>query len=304
MRPLLVFAFLVANGCRATGEAEANETEDAAVRPDSDTDAKASGETAQPPGCGVACSIWQVQCGDHCVDTTTNPNNCGRCGVRCDPASELCQGGVCAKAAKCNALPATEAGAPATEGLRGEYFAAGNLTNLKLVRVDSELSFDWTTDPPDPQLPHDNYSARWTGELRAETSGTYTLYLATDDGTRLYLDDKLLIDSWVGRSLTEDKVSVPLVAGQGYALRIEYFQVTGPASVKLSWSTGSAEKTLIPKSALRPPTTPAPAFTCTAGDCCPTSTGGATCCPAATRCVVDPSFTGCCPVGETCTACN
>jgi hypothetical protein len=95
---------------------------------------------------------------------------------------------------------------------------------------------------------------------------------------------------------------VQLDPAKTYALRMEYYQLTGAAIARLSWSSASQAKEIIPSTQLEPPSAPAPAFTCETGECCPNGNGGAICCPLGTTCVIDPTFTGCCPEGENCTA--
>jgi beta-glucosidase len=91
-------------------------------------------------------------------------------------------------------------------------------------------------DSPDPKIPADHFSVRWTGRLIPPASGTYRLGASTDDGVRLYLDGKLLIDSWFDRGATLDYVTVDLQAGKQYDIRMEYYENTGWAYATLVWA--------------------------------------------------------------------
>jgi len=129
---------------------------------------------------------------------------------------------------------------PASEteghGLRGEYYDNRDLKgNSVLTRVDEQVSFNWGTGSPDPKLPEDNFSVRWTGRLVAPKSGVYEIGLATDDGVRFWLDGKLLIDSWHDRGVTLDTVDVKLEGGKQYDIRIEYYEHFGEAAAFLLW---------------------------------------------------------------------
>ncbi len=121
-------------------------------------------------------------------------------------------------------------------GLRGEYFANRNLEGQPaLVRADGPLQFDWSHDVPALNVPRTNFSVRWTGTLTGPTTGQYALSLTGDDGYRLFLDGKQLIDHWFEGGTSTETVEVNLQAGQPRALRIEYFQAGGDALLRFNW---------------------------------------------------------------------
>ncbi len=134
-----------------------------------------------------------------------------------------------------NLLP--PGGAPGEHGLRGEYFTNKNLEGTPVfVRVDSVVSFDWAMGSPDSaRIPPDHFSVRWTGKLVPSVSGTYRLGASTDDGLRLYLDGKLVINSWFDRGATLDYITVPLQAHHEYDIRMEYYENEGYAYAGLVW---------------------------------------------------------------------
>ena len=121
-------------------------------------------------------------------------------------------------------------------GLRGEYFTNRNLEGQPaLSRTDVQLQFDWSHNPPVANVPRTNFSVRWTGILTAPASGLYTLALTGDDGYRLFLDGKQLVDHWFEGGTSTQTVEVPLEAGHAYSLRVEYFQAGGDASLRFDW---------------------------------------------------------------------
>jgi beta-glucosidase len=132
-----------------------------------------------------------------------------------------------------------------THGLRGEYFSNKDLQGEPAVtRLDSDVNFDWFTNPPVPQLPMDNFSARWTGKLVPAVSGTYQLGARADDGVRVYLDDQLLIDAWRdGGGKTATK-AVELQAGRAYKIRMEHYDRYAAATAKLVWSPPQFAQTM------------------------------------------------------------
>lgn len=128
--------------------------------------------------------------------------------------------------------PASGAGS----GLRGEYYANRNLAGQPAVaRVDPALQFNWRYDAPAPGVPRTEFSVRWTGTLIAPVSGRYTLALSGDDGYRLFLDGKQVIDHWFEGGISTQAVEVNFEAGSRHHLRIEYFQAAGDAVLRFNW---------------------------------------------------------------------
>jgi beta-glucosidase len=139
-----------------------------------------------------------------------------------------------------NLVPA--GGATGAQGLRGEYFTNMTLTGEPaLVRTDAQIHFDWESGSPDSRLSSDRYSVRWTGALVPNVTGAYKLSITTDDGVRLWLDGKLVVDSWFDRGASADFFTVPLEAGRRYALRIEYYENGGFAFASLGWDVQAEE---------------------------------------------------------------
>ncbi|MEK6572547.1 MAG: glycoside hydrolase family 3 N-terminal domain-containing protein, partial [Bacteroidota bacterium] len=96
---------------------------------------------------------------------------------------------------------------PGEHGLRGEYFNNKDLADKPtLVRIDKQIHFDWGPGSPDSTIHDDHFSVRWTGKLVPAVSGVYKISVTTDDGVRLWIDGKLLVDSWYGRGATPDLV--------------------------------------------------------------------------------------------------
>ena len=122
-------------------------------------------------------------------------------------------------------------------GLYAEYFANKDLAGVPaLVRTDPQIQNNWNTAPPAPGLSRTDFSVRWSGKLTAPATGLYTLDFTADDGCRLFLDGKLLIDHWLEGAAVTQTAGVNLEAGHVYDLRAEYFQAVGDATVRLDWT--------------------------------------------------------------------
>ncbi len=127
-------------------------------------------------------------------------------------------------------------------GLKAEYFSNSDLQGTPSVRMEEELLYD-PVHRPDRFQPEAPMSIRWTGTLKPVVSGDYTLGLKTDDGCRLFLDGKKLIDSWTERSAQMDQVIVKLEAGKAYDLRVEYFEGGGDCFARLYWKAPVTDQT-------------------------------------------------------------
>ena len=124
---------------------------------------------------------------------------------------------------------------PSSGTWRGEYYNNNQLAGTPaVVRYDSAINFDWGLGSPHLQICADNFSVRWTRNLWLNT-GTWRFTTTTDDGVRLYVDDALVIDQWQEQPATAYTADVPLSAGY-HKIRMEYLELTGPASAHLSWS--------------------------------------------------------------------
>ena len=136
------------------------------------------------------------------------------------------------------------------DGLTGEYFSNETLEGKPLKRVDPVIDFPWELGSPDPSIPVDHFSVRWTGMLEPESSGTYTFTTRTDDGVRLWVDGKLLVDRWVPQAPTEWSGTLDLEAGKKVDLKMEYYEGAVGAVAHLFWnppsfSTGQAQWALV-----------------------------------------------------------
>ena len=135
-------------------------------------------------------------------------------------------------------------------GLLGTYFDNADLTNPRLTRVDPTVNFEWGAGSPAPVIGADTFSVRWAGQVQAQFTETYRFYTRTDDGVRLWVNGRLLIDDWNHHAVTERAESIALEAGRKYSLKLEYFENGGNATARLLWSSPSTAKQVVPKSQL------------------------------------------------------
>ncbi|BAZ08038.1 PA14 domain-containing protein [Calothrix sp. NIES-3974] len=137
-------------------------------------------------------------------------------------------------------------------GLRGEYYDNINFTNLRLTRTDPTINYNWGTGSPDPLIAPDTFSVVWSGLIEAKYNELYTFYTTTDDGVRLFINDQLVINSFIDQPATERSGSITLEAGKKYDIRMEYYERAGLASARLEWSSPTQTRQIIPSTQLYP----------------------------------------------------
>jgi serine/threonine protein kinase len=137
-------------------------------------------------------------------------------------------------------------------GLRGAYFVGRSMQDAPiLTRIDPVVDFTWDIGAPDEKLPVDAFSVRWEGKVLAQYSEAYTFTAVADDGVRLWIDGKPLIDDWrVTNRRTENSGTIRLKAGTKYDLKMEYFESRGDATARLFWSSPSTRRAILPTSQL------------------------------------------------------
>ncbi len=119
-------------------------------------------------------------------------------------------------------------------GIIAEYFDNQDLKGQpKVTKTDKEINFNWHGQAPLEGIPGEHFSARWTSRILADETGDYSLDVACDDGARLYINGKLVINDWNSHAVTIDSYPIHLKKGNFYNIKLEYFQNTGGSSVKL-----------------------------------------------------------------------
>jgi beta-glucosidase len=96
--------------------------------------------------------------------------------------------------------------------------------------VTDRMDYSWADDIlREAGVTTNRFSARMTGTLTPPESGEYRFSLAGNGVYRLYIDGQMLVDHWPDRSQdeapwdgSEKAGAIQMVAGQAYALEIEY----------------------------------------------------------------------------------
>jgi fibro-slime domain-containing protein len=143
---------------------------------------------------------------------------------------------------------------PDTNGLEGKYF--DNLEwqgDPSIISLDHEISSE-TLRIQREKLPQNRYTVEWTGYIDILETETYTFFLESDDGSWLFIDEKLVVDNGGVHGLFEKEGTIHLRKGV-YRIKIRYLQAGGYAVLRLFWKKGEAAKTLLSNVYLYPPDT-------------------------------------------------
>jgi WD40 repeat protein len=122
-------------------------------------------------------------------------------------------------------------------GLRAELYAGEEFKARIISRIDPQLDWHWESSSPDPLVPPDHFAIRWTGWIKVPSPGRYRVILITDDGGRLWIDDKLVVDKW-SRNVNQmhrSEVDVEF-SNAPRPLRVEFFDYDGWATISLRWA--------------------------------------------------------------------
>ncbi len=121
-------------------------------------------------------------------------------------------------------------------GLDLEVF--GNITlsgNPVAKKHVSNIDNLWTISSPDPVISKEFYSLRWTGKIRSPRTGTFRIGIDGNDGFRLYIDNRLLIDRWVKQTYSTSLADFAFEKDKFYDIRVEFFEPVGNARIRLIW---------------------------------------------------------------------
>ncbi|MET8644692.1 PA14 domain-containing protein [Streptomyces sp. NPDC004074] len=141
-------------------------------------------------------------------------------------------------------------------GLKGEYYTqsapgAFDFAQLKATGFDPQLDFGSLESRLNSATGQsDDVSVRWTGRIVPEKTGPTTFSIIGDNGFRLWVDGRLVIDHWVDDWDREQSGEpVELTAGKAYDIKVEYFEHYGGSNLHVRWTPPSGTKTAIPQSA-------------------------------------------------------
>ena len=121
--------------------------------------------------------------------------------------------------------PRRSAAGDAARALTAATSTNTTLTGTPALTRTEAVNFDWGTDAPGTGVGADNFSVRWTGEVKTPTTGSYRFRTVSDDGVRLWVNGVQVINNWTLHSATTNTSStINLAANTRYAIRMEYYE--------------------------------------------------------------------------------
>lgn len=130
------------------------------------------------------------------------------------------------------------------DGITMEYFDNANLEGEPYAVTQTDfVYFDPANQPPNPMVPSAPMSIRWSGDLVCPATGRYMFSVTSDDGCRLKIDGRTILDKWEIRAATTDYTSTGMREGQTYHIEFEYFDNGGEAVANLRWRMPSTVST-------------------------------------------------------------
>ena len=141
-------------------------------------------------------------------------------------------------------------------GLTAEYFSNTQPGGVfpatpTITRVEPVINFNWRAGAPEG-ISNDLFKARFSGFVQALDSGTYTFYVTADDGLRLWVDGKLLINKWIDQGSTEYEATITLAQCRKVPILLEFYENGGDAVCRLEWKSPVSPKQPIPSKQLYP----------------------------------------------------
>jgi hypothetical protein len=123
---------------------------------------------------------------------------------------------------------------PSFTDWKGEYWTNVNLSGSPVIsRNDKDVNFRWQEKAPVVGMARDNFSARWTRSVNFQ-DGLYRFNAKANDGIRIYIDGKRVLNEWHTSSGTTIYTFDKQLKGK-HTIVVEYYDGTGNAIVKVWW---------------------------------------------------------------------
>lgn len=115
---------------------------------------------------------------------------------------------------------------------RGEFFDNQKFEGDPTIRYTRKIEYDYGKGAPFRGMPKDDWSVIWTTCMHVDEETEMKIRLSSDDGTRFYIDDDLVVDNWGLHATRTRSGKITLEPGD-YHLRLDYYEAKHGAVVKL-----------------------------------------------------------------------
>ena len=123
-------------------------------------------------------------------------------------------------------------------GFRVSYYSGTDFAKLICRRSERFAFRDYGNGRPCLWVRKDRWSARWDAVLMVPQTAEYSFYLQSDDGSRVYIDDRVVVDYWSDHGWIPGKQGSQYLQQGQHRIRIEHYDRNGDAAVRLKWDGG------------------------------------------------------------------
>ncbi|MET3949054.1 hypothetical protein ABIB49_003780, partial [Arthrobacter sp. UYCu512] len=117
-----------------------------------------------------------------------------------------------------------------------QYFIGTSLAGSPVrADCDADIGFNFTAGSGPAGVGPEQYSARWAKTITSG-AGTYSFTTRADDGLRLTVDGRTIVDQWVQQSASAVKTTDVVLADGPHLVTVEYFQAYGDALISVGYS--------------------------------------------------------------------
>jgi beta-glucosidase len=121
-------------------------------------------------------------------------------------------------------------------GLTADYFNNDSLAGKpEYSRTEKMINHFWSENPDVPGIGKDHFSIRWTGNIVPLKTDTFKFTVRGDDGYRLWVNDKIVLNEWRDQGALKRSATLPLEAGKSYSIKLEYYENAGNAEIAFAW---------------------------------------------------------------------
>jgi len=123
----------------------------------------------------------------------------------------------------------------AQKGLKADYYDGIEFDRYVATNYVEHIDFYWNQTPPVKGINPHVCSVRYTGRLKSPQTGVFTFSARVDDGIRVWVGGKLIINNWQLNDVGYSSGTIEMIADTLYDIKIEYFNALLEAELRLLW---------------------------------------------------------------------
>lgn len=131
-------------------------------------------------------------------------------------------------------------------GLLVFYFDNIDFSGTSTIQKSRHINFNWHKSKPMPNIQPYKWSAHMIGQIKAKKSNNYRFRMVCDDGAKLWIDGKLIINLWPNARKKRIAGNIELDENRYYSFELKYFNDDGPAKCQLFWASDDFKETIVP----------------------------------------------------------